>query len=133
MAPHTTRRKPLTPEQQAAGQARRQAIYRLAQQISSMSPEARFDLALRSGIVTCEGHMLSPFNVCLVISQQADATIVGGFRQWKTSGRQVRKGAHGCAIFVPKQKTAEEEGGVPDDKRFLMVTVFDISMTEPVE
>lgn len=132
MAVVKSKRKTLTPEQLAASQARRETIRKLAKHIQAMSIEERFAIMLKAGLRTCEGHELSPFNACLVLSQQSDATIVGGFRQWKQKGRQVRKGARGCAIFVPKWKESED-GGIPDEKHFLMITVFDITMTDALE
>ena len=88
-----------------------------------MSDEARNALASRAPVSTCEGRLLSAFHCCLVASQQPDATVVGGFRQWRAVGRQVRKGAHRCAIFVPTHHHQEGGGSELDETRFVMVTV----------
>lgn len=120
-----------TPEQVEASKARRQALYQLSKQLSAMTSDALFDLALRSPVSTCEGHPLSPFNQCLVALQCPTATIVGGLRQWQRHGRNVTKGSHGYGIWVPRRSKEDPAPTevVSEDQRFLLVTVFDILQT----
>lgn len=110
----------------------------LAQRIGAMPEEQRAALAARAGIRTIEGHALSVFNCCMVLSQMP-ASVVGGFQQWRKAGRCVRKGEHGAAIWVPvpvgkaregaESGDAEGEGGT----RFVLGTVFDIAQTDPID
>ncbi|MGK4066836.1 ArdC family protein [Rothia sp. HC945] len=81
-------------------------------------------------------------NQTMIWMQNENATICAGFRKWKEEGRQVRKGEKGLRIFAPtKRKVKDAEGNViKDDKGedeeeagFIMVTVFDIAQTDPVE
>lgn len=126
-----TRRK-ATPEQKAQAAERRQRIKALSKTIAAMSESDRLNLAMRINIMTCEGHPLSPFNACLMISQKSDATLVGGFQQWRRVGRKVMKGAHGLALWIPKKPREQEDSEEPNEMRFLLVTVFDVSQTEVV-
>lgn len=129
-----------TPEQKAKAEARRAAAKALAKQIADMTPEERAEFASRCPVVTITGHHLSPVNTCLVALQKPDASIVGGFRQWITAGRAVRKGEHGLSIWVPigagrdanagqakPEGEASEEGSRPG---FILGVVFDVSQTD---
>jgi antirestriction protein ArdC len=112
-----------------------------AKRVSAMTADDRRALADRIGLRTIEGHALSVFNACMVYMQKnPPATVVGGFRQWLTAGRCVRKGEHGFAIWVPiGRENGNRESSEPtgDDKRdslrFTLGTVFDVSQTDPVE
>lgn len=134
MAYVQSKRKEATPEQKEAAKARRDVISNLGRKINQMSEEQRLAFAADHPIVTCEGHQLSPFNCCLVISQQADATVVGGFQQWRKVGRRVKKGGRSVGMFVHKGERGEEgsSSGVPHSSMYewLMVSVFDITQTE---
>ena len=67
----------------------------------------------------------------MVASRRADATIIGGFQQWRRQGRQVRQGEHSTvSIWVPKIAREREDGTVPDERRFVLVAMFDIRQTE---
>lgn len=131
----STRKRPLTPEQQAASAARRQRLREVSKQIAVLDDETRLALAQRMHLRTCDGHPLSIVNACMVALQHPSATIVGGLRQWRKHGRKVRLGEHGCSIWVPK-KPLEGNTGLPeadsmlDERRFLLVTVFDVSQTD---
>lgn len=128
----------LTPEQQSAADARRKSFRELAGRISRMSADERAALAARlPAIATIEGRTLSVFNACLIASQNPQATIVGGFRQWIKAGRAVRKGEHGLAIWIPTQRAnnGDEHSGEDDsaETHFFLGTVFDVSQTQEVE
>ena len=124
-------KRTLTAEQQAARDERRAKFRKLAKQVADMEPEQRSQLAMKMPVVTVEGRTLSPFNCCLITSQNPTATVVGGFRQWIASGRAVRKGEHGLCLWVPTGKKAPE--GEPDEVHFLIGTVFDVSQTDEIE
>lgn len=129
-------RKPLTPEQQAAYEQRREQIRTVSKQIAALTDEQRYELALKVGrIVTCEQRPLSQYNCCMLAFQRPDATIVGGFQQWKRVGRKVKKGEHGSYVWIPLGGRRTDEAGLtqtqmPDERRFKLVAVFDVSQTE---
>jgi hypothetical protein len=135
-----TKRQP-TPEQKAAAAERRERFKALAARVAAMSEDERTSLVMRLGaIVTCEGHALSAFNSCLVLTQLPTASMVGGFHQWRTKGRKVKKGEHGLMIWVPTGRKDKDEDAAPvteadaeKEKRagFIMGTVFDVTQTEP--
>jgi len=100
-------------------------------------------------------------NTLLIFLQKPDATRVAGYRQWEEKfHRSVKKGAIGISILAPiRQKVSTDTtstvptaptpqagaidatSGVSDDGdkkdrsyiRFMAVTVFDISDTEPID
>ncbi len=128
----------LTPEQLAARDAKRAKFRALARTISKMSPTEREAMAAKlPGVVTIEGHALSPFNTCLVVMQFPSASLVGGFRQWLKHGRCVVKGQHGISIWVPcgaRKSDADPAEGDSDGERpgFICGTVFDVSQTQEI-
>lgn len=101
-------------------------------------------------------HRYSFNNTLLIAMQRPDATLVTGYRNWQSMGRQVKKGEKGITILAPapikrkreqeildqnnkplldgngKPKTEKVEVIIP---RFKPTTVFDISQTdgEPIE
>jgi hypothetical protein len=137
-----TRRQP-TEAQRAAAAERRERFKALAARVAAMSEDERTALVLRLGaIVTCEGHALSAFYSCLVLTQLPAASMVGGFHQWRAKGRKVKKGEHGLMIWIPTGRKdgtanaapiAEGEAGEENGKRtgFVMGSVFDVSQTGP--
>jgi antirestriction protein ArdC len=77
-------------------------------------------------------------NALLIASQLPDATDVRGYRTWLAAGRQVRKGETGARIWQPKGASDEEKnesGEVtkPGRKFFTLVSVFDVTQTDPKE
>ena len=86
-------------------------------------------------------HTYSLNNLLLILSQNPEATMVAGFRQWQSKGRQVRKGEKSIKIFgyrerkTPrddnKQDPAENEERVV--RYFPTLSVFDIAQTDPIE
>lgn len=129
-----------TPEQKAAAAERRERMRKLAKQISAMDERERQMMVVNHGsVVTIRGHSLSVHNSCMLIYQCNRVSVVGGFRQWKTAGRSVRKGERGLSIWVPlgndgpelpADDDAEDKGGKP---RFALGTVFDVTQTEEIE
>ena len=125
------KQRTLTPAQQAATEARRQQLRDVAKMIAALSEEERLALAARLSVVTCEGRSLSTYNACMVASGCPDATIIGGFQQWRRQGRQVRQGEHSTmSIWAPKAAREHEDGTAPDERRFVLVAMFDIRQTE---
>lgn len=107
---------------------KRERIRKLVRQISRMTPEQREELATKMPVVNVEGHTLSLHNRCLLALQAGrPLTIVGGFKQWLSQGRAVKKGEHGMAIWFPSVKKNEDDE--KEEISFLLGTVFDISQT----
>ena len=83
-------------------------------------------------------HKYSAMNAMLIWAQKPNATMVAGFNQWKEKGRVVKKGEKGISIrgFAKKKVVKEnKETGEEEEKTFgyfPIVTVFDISQTEPL-
>lgn len=97
-------------------------------------------------------HTYSLNNVLLILSQCPEATQVAGFRKWQQFGRQVRKGEKALKIFGYSTKKIAQDGDQDenpaerieareDEKeqtfavrvRFPVLSVFDMSQTEPIE
>ena len=101
-----------------------------------MTEEQRQAIADKYGIVTVEGHLLTPHNQCFLVAQsEINFTVVGGFQQWKKAGRIVCKGEHGFLILVPSKTNQEQNSEIisdDEDVRFYPATVFDISQTEVI-
>ena len=140
-------KRTLTAEQQQKRDARRAQFRALWKQVAAMPELERISMAHKFGLRTVEGHELSLCNTMLIIMQNPKATVMGGFRQWIKQGRAVRKGEHGCMIWVPVGRRNEEqaqsgEAGVPpgmsgqdvqDERCFIIGTVFDIAQTDEIE
>ena len=96
-------------------------------------------------------HRYSFNNTLLIAMQRPEATLVTGYRNWQSMGRQVKKGEKGITILAPapkKQKKAQalydqnqmpvldEQGNQKYEEvevvipRFKATTVFDIDQTE---
>ena len=63
---------------------------------------------------------------------QAGATSVAGYREWKSLGRQVKRGEHGIKLWAPIVRK-DAESGERKVVNYRHVTVFDVAQTEPVE
>ena len=84
-------------------------------------------------------HRYSFNNHLMIFLQRPDATLVAGFRKWKTMGRSVKRGEKGIAIFAPckyRTKIEDDDGEektLQQIRGFRVVHVFDISQTEGEE
>lgn len=101
-------------------------------------------------------HNYSFNNTLLIAMQRPDATLVTGYKNWQSMGRQVKKGEKGITIIAPapvkckkQRKVLDQEQRPVFDKqgnpvleevevkipRFKAITVFDIAQTtgEPIE
>ena len=133
-------RKQPTEEQKRKAAERRERLKAIAKRVAAMKPEERMAMIGSIGAIpTIEGRALSFFNSCFVLSQMPNASMVGGFRQWKAHGRSVMKGATGLGIWCPLGKSKSAEGDAPAASdldgeergrpRFMIGTVFDITQT----
>ena len=129
--------KTLTPEELQKKEERRARFKLLVQKVAAMSDQEREALSQQLlGLRTVEGHALSGHNCGLIWLQLPTATLLGGFRQWLDHGRCVRKGEHGLMIWIPAWKKGDGDSNTahagyesPDEKYFVMGTVFDVSQT----
>lgn len=77
-------------------------------------------------------------NMLLVLAQLPTATRVEGFKRWQELGRQVRAGEKALKIFgysTRRHAVTDEETGEESVQRsayFPMLSVFDISQTDPI-
>lgn len=131
-------RKQATPEQQAAAAARRERFYAIAKTVGAMPDNERAALAASmGGCVMVTGRPLSVHNSCLAWFQNSNATMLGGFHQWRAAGRQVRKGERGILLWAPAGKRDADGAIVAPSvdgegrQRFVPITVFDVSQTDP--
>jgi hypothetical protein len=127
-------------------QEKKEKIIRIRKTLSEMTEEQRQAIADKFGIVTVEGHLLTPHNQCFLVAQsEINFSIVGGFQHlprlasgkagWKKAGRIVRKDEHGFLIFVPSKAKQENNSDMisdEEDVHFFTATVFDISQTEVI-
>ena len=81
-------------------------------------------------------------NICLIMMQKPDASLVAGYKAWQTKfNRQVRKGEKGIKILAPMQrkykKMVEADGKTEEQEvsymSYFATTVFDISQTDGEE
>lgn len=143
-APRTSRpRRTLTPEQRAEfAQAKRDEIRELNERLTAFLESAEVTPEqIAAWEARFEGQY-SPHNAHLIAMQRPDATVVRGYVTWRDEfGRQVRKGEVGIRIKAPAGWV--DENGQPvkaDDaagtdkarQRFKLISVFDISQTDPV-
>ena len=123
-----------TEEEKAKYRAeKKEKIIKLRSILKGMTVDQRQDLADQYGIVTIEGHPLTPYNQCFLLSQaELKFTVVGGFQQWRKAGRTVLKGEKGFLIFVPSGNKKDDSTQL-EDVFFFTATVFDISQTHEIE
>ncbi len=124
-------------QKQQMKQDKKEKIIRIRKTLSEMSEEQRQAIADKLGIVTVEGHLLTPHNQCFLVAQsEINLTVIGGFQQWKKAGRIVRKGEHGFLILVPSKTNQEQNSEITsadEDVKFFSATVFDISQTKVMQ
>jgi antirestriction protein ArdC len=133
----------ITEDQKQKAAERREVFKQFCQRVAAMSEDQRAQLAQRMPIVNTEGHALSAYNTCLILSQSATTpTICAGFQQWRKQGRMVRKGEHGLMIWVPiSRKSKAADTSTPGElvadgtarPGFIAGYVFDISQTDAIE
>ena len=136
------RRAPLTPEQREAAEQRRAA------QLDALHAKLTDGvLALQAGpawqawlTTASKFHHYSLNNQLLIWAQRPSATLVAGYGDWQSHGRQVRKGEKSIRILAPikKKVTPDDPAQVPETDEqpkmrlvgFKAVPVFDLSQTD---
>lgn len=114
-------------------QNRKNAFNKLAKALKGMTEEQKLDLIAKRSITNVDGKTLSLNNAVLMCMQRSEEipTVVGGYRQWLTAGRQVQQGQRGMMIWYPSRKQNEDDED--ETTRFFVGTVFDIAQTEVIE
>ena len=105
--------------------------------LQAMDNAQKEAIVSKFGIITVDGHPLSVFNTCFLFNQntgnEVPISMVGGYKQWQKSGRQVKKGTHSFVILVPSVKQIEISETETDlDVNFYSANVFDITQTEEI-
>jgi len=118
-----------TPKQKEKAEKKRNAFRELFNLVKNLTPEERSKYSEIAPILTIEGHVLSGTNQILIAMQFQDATIVGGFRQWRKANRTVKKGETAISIWIPSKKSTEDDETTDDEVKFFMGNVFDITQT----
>lgn len=129
-----------SPEQIAADrEARRERFTRLKKAFDALT-EAQRNMLAGMAVYTCDGHLISPINTALVNFQRPDVSIIGGYNQWRTQNRHVKKGEKSISIWIPLNKKSDSENAgssdeVSENERtyFRLQSVFDITQTEATE
>ena len=102
------------------------------QELAEATDAARMSEEMLNYLDMCaKFHKYSPQNVWLILMAYPHASVVAGFKKWRTMGRYVRKGECGISILAPilvkvNENDDEEEKLVG----FKVVYVFDVSQTE---
>jgi len=107
-------------------------VARALKAVAKLSERERAQLLERGIVKTIEGVTLSTHNTISLYAQGCNDAIVGGYKQWRDVGRQVRKGESGFVIRFP----AFRKGRVDDENekpRFFYATVFAQSQTDEIE
>ncbi len=138
-------KKKLTDEQLEAQKQRAEKFRIVCKTIGDMSEDARLLMLKDCPVVTAGGHTLSVYNACLVLCQRPGSRLVGGFQQWKSQGRKIRKGESGLMIWIPTGKkesatidanagevVADASTGEVRRAGFIRGYVWDISQTEEI-
>lgn len=108
---------------------RKEKFQKLAREFSQMSVEERVRVAEKMPLVfTIDGRALSQRNSVLLQMQTVrPVTIVGGYNQWRSAGRQVRSGEKALYMLAPSVRQTQE--GL-EDTYFVSVPVFDVAQTD---
>jgi hypothetical protein len=105
------------------------ALATLEQGIASLTDSQRFKEYLAT---MSRFHDYSFNNILLIQMQRPSATMVAGFRKWRSMDRFVKSGEKGIMIIYPKFKTIQENDQERERKVLIgygMGYVFDISQT----
>ena len=103
------------------------------QELADATDAARVSEEIMQYLDMCaKFHRYSPSNVWLILLAKPEASLVAGFKKWRTMGRYVRKGERGIPILAPILIKNDNDEGAEMEKLFgfKVVYVFDVSQTE---
>ena len=102
------------------------------QELADATDAARMSETMIAYLDMCaKFHRYSPQNVWLILMACPNATLVSGFKNWRSMGRYVRKGEHGIPILAPILLKVNENGDKEEKLvGFKVVYVFDVSQTD---
>lgn len=135
-------RKTYTPQQkEAARAARAEKVEQMHDELSAAVDALTDSNEWRRWLDFLGSFHRYSFNNTLLIQVQCPhATQVAGFKAWQAKGRQVRKGEKGIRIFgKPFRLVSETDEATGETTRKAIkcpppvVSVFDISQTDPIE
>lgn len=99
----------------------------LIQEISKLTEEQLKEMTNSETIITVDFHVLSLKNTAIALAQNPNAHCLGGYKQWRDTNRQVKKGE--VAIWITAPVFAEDKKTI---KRWVEVPMFDWSQTEEI-
>ena len=122
------------PSKEEAEEWKKQLVNNAEQQILNLTDSDKFKNYLNT---VAKFHSYSPRNIDLIYSQNADATQIAGFKQWKNDfNRSVNKGEKSIRISAPiiKKLTPEEQQRLNTTEEraivgYRYIPVFDIEQT----
>ncbi|MCT3073694.1 LtrC [Leuconostoc citreum] len=122
------------PTKEEAEEWKKQLVNNAEQQILNLTDSDKFKNYLNT---VAKFHSYSPRNIDLIYSQNADATQIAGFKQWKNDfNRSVNKGEKSIRISAPiiKKLTPEEQQRLNTTEEraivgYRYIPVFDIEQT----
>ena len=132
-------RKPISAAKREAAKKARQAKVEQLNQFMAQAEEQGLAESAEFENFSKSFERYSVRNQLLILTQNPNASQVMGYRAWQAEGRQVKKGSKALMIFGParKMKIEEDKNGVKEEKTISLpppvVSVFDISQTEPLE
>lgn len=138
----TKTKKPYTEAQRQAARAKRAEKVTALQDQLAAGVEALNDTAEWKAWLDhlTSFHSYSFNNSMLIMLQCPHASAVAGFKAWQSKGRQVRKGEKAIQIFgKPFRLVTEKDEKTGEEKKVAkscpppVVSVFDISQTDPIE
>ena len=142
MATKTQTKRTTNEERRQARKARAAELQEgISEQVEALRETKRWQQFL---IFAASFHQYSLNNVLLILRQMPMASQVAGFRKWQSLGRQVRKGEKALQIFGYATKKTEatdtdEDGPTKEEGKetrrvyFPILSVFDVSQTDPIE
>lgn len=122
-------RRALSDSEREARAARMELLAQAAALIDSGEPSR-----IETAAAILSGY--SRRNVCLILAQCEERGRefpqgVAGFHEWRKSGRIVRKGAKGYAIYAPIIRK-DKDTGAENKAGYTIRYVFDVADTDPL-
>lgn len=99
----------------------------LIERISKLSEEELQAIVSNEVIITTDFHIISLKNTAIALAQRDKLSVLGGYSQWRSVGRQVKKGESAVWITAPIFEKDKET-----IKGFIEIPMFDWSQTDPV-
>ena len=132
-----SKKKAISPAKREAAKKARQAKIEQLNQFMAQAEEQGLAESPEFEDFSKSFERYSVRNQLLILTQNPNATQVMGYRAWQAEGRQVKKGSKALMIFGPAKKMKIEDEKSGEEKTISLpppvVSVFDISQTEPID